>query len=295
MKLFDLAKVHSVEAGVMAFGFFDSIHIGHKKVIGDAVAMAKSMGTVSSVFLFRNNIYSLIGLPKEPIFDFEERVSFIEDLGADSVFYIDADKVFLSMSPYEFIAYLKDRVMIRGFTCGRDFTFGSKGIGTPDDLMTAFGRGAVSDLLLCDGEKVGTDRIKQALANGDISLAERFLGRTFSLRREVLRGRSDGRKMGFPTLNVALSSVPLKSGVYFTNVYINDHKYKAVTNVGDHPTFADPIRNIESHLLDYDGDLYGYKVIIEFLHYRRSIEKFGSASELARRIEQDVTARRAYD
>ena len=295
MKVFDLTKTKLTDAGVMAFGFFDSLHIGHKKVISDAIDLAKDKGTVSSVFLFKNNIYPLLEIAKCPIFDFEERVSFIRDLGVDRIFYVEADKEFLSMSPDAFIAFLKEHLTIQAFTCGKDFTFGREGKGTPADLISSFGEGVISDLLLLDGEKVGTDRVKQALSEGNIPFVERLLGRKFSLKRVVFGGRHDGEKMGFPTVNTALGSAPIKSGVYLTNVITEGKMYHSVTNVGDHPTFADSVRNIESHLLDFDGDLYGRDVEIEFLFYLRPIEKFSSPEELARRIAEDVNVRRNYD
>lgn len=296
MKVFDLSKVFHEDAGVMAFGFFDSIHVGHRKVILDAVRLSKQKGAASSVFLFKNNIFPLFGVQKYPIFTFEERLSFIEMLGVDAVYYVDADKEYLSLTPEEFILDLKKRVSLVGFTCGKDFTFGAGRKGSVDDLKRLIGGDMlVSDLLTVEGEKVSTERVKFALSQGDLAAVETFLDRPFSIKRKVVSGRNDGAKIGFPTINTELFTVPLKAGVYFTEITVNGKSYQAVTNVGTHPTFDDLKSNIESYLLDFSGDLYEREVELTFLKYHRGIVKFSKITELTAQIASDVSARREYD
>ena len=296
MKVVDLSKTCHEDAGVMAFGFFDSIHVGHRKVILDAVRLAKQKGVVSSVFLFKNNIFPLFGVKKYPIFTFEERLSFIDALGADAVYYVDADKDYLALSPDEFIRDLKNRVSLVGFTCGKDFTFGAGRKGGVEDLTRMIGGDRIiSDLLTVDGEKVSSERVKSALSQGDLAAVEVFLDRPFSIKRKVVSGRNDGVKIGFPTINTELLTVPLKAGVYFTEITAGGRTYQSVTNVGTHPTFDDLKSNIESHLLDFSGDLYGSEVKLTFLKYHRSIVKFNKITELTAQIAADVSARREYD
>ena len=248
----DLNQVNQENAGVMAFGFFDSIHLGHREVIRSAVHLAKEMGTISSVFLFKNNIYPLLGIEKSPIYSFEERINLIRTLGVDAIYYVDADQEFLSLSPEDFLSDLQSKLDIKGFACGRDFTFGHMGKGTVNDLIRLLKVDhCVVDLLEIDADKVSSERVRSALRMGDLPLVKRFLGRDFAIERPVLRGRTDGGKMGFPTINVDLLSVPLCEGVYFTDVIVDCVRYQAVTNVGSHPTFSDMRVNIESHLLSF--------------------------------------------
>ena len=296
MKVVDLSKVQMQEAGIIAFGFFDSIHIGHVKVIGDAVRLAKQEGTVSSVFLFRNNIFPLIGVKKYPIYTFEERLSLISDLGVDVVYYVDADQTFLSLSPQDFLLDLQEKLNIKGFTCGVDFTFGKDGNGNVNDLISTIGGVySISELMMVDGVKVSTERVKTALSDGDLDLVKRLLGRDFVIERKVISGRNDGSKIGFPTINNELFTVPLKQGVYFTKVLSDNILYQAVTNVGGHPTFDDEKVNIETFLLDYKGDLYEKTVKIVFFKYHRVITKFNCIDKLIERIQKDVDLRRKYD
>ncbi len=296
MRVVDLSKVNYEQGGIIAFGFFDSIHVGHQKVIGDAVRLAKEKGVQCSVYMFRNNIFPLLGIDKSPIFTFEERLSFIEPLGVDCVYYVDADNNYLSLSPSDFVKDITKKLSVDGFSCGKDFTFGAGGKGSVNDLITMIGGTfAVSDLMTVDGQKVSTERVKTALAQGDLKAVRRFLGREFSLSRNVVKGRNDGVKMGFPTINNELLSVPIKEGVYFTQVSFGQKIYKAVTNVGAHPTFDDGKRNIESYLLDFDSDVYGAKSTVTFLKFHREIVKFDSIEALKRTIENDVLLRRKYD
>lgn len=296
MRVCDLTKVRGENAGIMAFGFFDSIHLGHRKVIEAAVRLARETGAVSSVFLFRNNIYPILGIDKYPIYTFDERISFIETLGVDAVYYVDAEADYLSMSPRMFLEEVRSRVTLDGFTCGSDFTFGAKGLGKVSDLISGIGgRYQVIDLAMRNGEKISTERVKVALREGDLATVRDCLGRDFTITRKVLQGRKDGSKIGFPTVNTALFSVPLRDGVYFTEIEIEKKRYRAVTNVGAHPTFGDMSSNIESHILDFEGELYGREIKNTFLAYHRPIEKFISVDALRERIAADVKERKEYD
>ena len=296
MKVVDLSKVIREDAGVMAFGFFDSIHVGHRQVISQAVSLAHTIGCVASVFLFKNNIYPLLGMEKYPIYTFDERLALIADLGVDVVYFVDADKQYLSMSKEAFLSDISDKLSLKGFTCGKDFPFGAGGLGGVVDLISFIGGTyTVLDLAEAGGEKVSSERVRAALRVGDLRQVRAFLGREFSVLRTVVHGRSDGAKLGFPTLNTPLLTVPLLEGVYFTTVTVDGTAYRAVTNVGTHPTFGDMNSNIESFILDFDRDLYGKEIKLTFLSYHRRIERFSDVAALKERIAQDVAQRRLYD
>lgn len=282
---------------VLALGFFDCVHIGHKKVIQSAVETARSLSVKSAVFTFRNNIFELFGSNKKPLFSFDERVKEIEKLGVDYLFYLDADAAFLSLSPESFISFLKARLDVRGVVCGEDFTFGQNGQGGAKTLVKAFPYGENSVIpLLSDGrEKIGTGQIKKMLQEGKPDKAARFLGRNYAVSGIVSTGRKDGSKIGYPTINLNGLSSPLKFGVYFTDTILDGKRYASVTNVGPHPTFGDFKENIETHLLSYNGNAYGKEVTIEFLAFDRELIRFDSVETLMKTIENDVEKRRNYD
>ena len=297
----DLTKEQRSDAGIVAFGFFDAIHIGHRGVICEAIRLARENGVPSSVFLFENNIYPLIGIEKYPIYTFPERLHFIEQLGVDKVFYLHADKDILSMDPRRFIDFITEHLNIIGFACGDDFTFGKDGAGTPLDLIDRFG-GIFSVCKKWALELppdycsviVSTEAVKRSLSVGDIRTAEQYLGRRFSIIRPVLEGRKDGSKIGFPTINMPVDTLPLKRGVYFSNAIVNGCPYPSVSNVGAHPTFGDEAENVETHIIDFYGDLYDREIEVEFLAYHRDIKTFEDERDLIQTIDADVDARLQY-
>ena len=293
--MFDIRQCNGENAGYMAIGFFDSLHLGHRKVIERSVSLARKNGTVSSVFLFKNNIYELIGVQKTPLFSFEQRVFEIEKLGVDKVFYLNADESFLSLLPTEFIAFIRSKLQIDGVVCGSDFTFGRNGLGKAEDILKSFPNGEMVDLLCISQEKVSTSLLKEMLLQGDLRKANEMLGRPFSISKVVVEGRKDGGKNGFPTLNMPFSAGVLRSGVYLSETVINGHSFKSLTNIGAHPTYNDDRENAETYVLDYKGDLYGRLIEVRFLDRLRDIQKFESAEALAEQIEKDVFIRRNYD
>ena len=293
MKTFDLFTYSDKEPCVIALGFFDCIHLGHKRVISRAVSIARSLSVKSAVFLFRNNIYELLGLDKAPLLTFEERLAEIEKLGVEEVFFVDADRAFLDASPDEFISFLKDRLNVLGVVCGEDYSYGKKGEGKPEELVRAFpnGKNEIVSLYRMEGEKIGSGRVKELLREGNVRGAALLLGRCFSIKGLVGKGRNDGAKIGFPTLNLSDAPSDLKFGVYFTNTILNGRTYASVTNVGPHPTFGDWKSNVETHLIDFNGDAYGKEVVVEFLDYARDLKAFDTVEELVRTISEDVRKR----
>lgn len=294
MNSFDLFSYSEKEPCVIALGFFDCIHLGHKRVISRAVSIARSLSVKSAVFLFRNNIYELLGLDKAPLLSFEERLSEIEKLGVDEVFFVDADPAFLNASPESFVSFLKERVNVAGVVCGEDYSYGKNGEGNPADLVRAFpnGKNEVVSLYRMEGEKIGSGKVKELLSEGNVRAAARLLGRPFSIKGVVGKGRNDGAKIGFPTLNLSNAPSDLKFGVYFTNTMLDGKTYASVTNVGPHPTFGDWKSNVETHLIDFSGDAYGREVVVEFLDFARELKAFDSVDELVRTISEDVGKRR---
>lgn len=308
MKVLDLQQQNNANAGIVAFGFFDAIHVGHQRVIGAAVDLARQYGVPASVFMFKNNIFPLIGIDKTPLYSFKERVELIERLDVDQIFYVDADESFLSMTAEDFLDYLSQRLAIVGFTCGYDFTFGKDAKGTSYDLLMRFG--TISEVVgsetviewwagpekeIYDSQEiVSTDLVKKTLEEGDVFKTMECLRRPYSIKRVVRAGRQDGSKMGFPTINFDFGDLILKRGVYFTNVVLNGVRFPSVSNVGGHPTFADEQENIETYILDFDRDLYDREVELQFLCFHREIRSFASQEELIRQIESDVEARRAF-
>lgn len=284
---------------VIAFGFFDSIHLGHMRLLERAKQKAETLGVKSAVFTFCNNIYPLFGLKSSQLFSYKERVKKLEEIGIDYIYYVNADNGFLSLPPKEFISVLKNKIDIAAVVCGSDFTFGKGGSGNAKELLSFFdGKdNEIVELMSVNGEKVSSTNIKRFIENGDIQNAKLMLGRDYSISGKVISGRRVGRLIGFPTINIPLdkSYVLPKFGVYISNVVIDGKKYPSITNIGAHPTVGDDTVNAESHIIDFKGDLYGETVTIELLKFIREIHKFDSIDKLVEQLNIDKEARKNYD
>ena len=283
------------EALVVALGFFDCLHVGHTRLIDCAKLLAFKMGAKCSVFTFDNNIFSVLGIENGgQILNFEERLTKLNDLRVDYCIKANFNKEFSNLSPLSFLQILSQGKNIKGIVVGSDYTFGEKGKGNVE-LLSSWckdnGINLIVEPFLEDSEgKISSTRVRKLLIEGNIEKANTYLGQPYFVIGQVTHGQQRGRNIGFATANVEYlgDKLKIKSGVYYTKVLVDGVWLKAVTNVGEHPTFDDMNFNIESYILYYKGDLYGKKITIRFLQRIRDIQKFTSKEELAERISKDV-------
>lgn len=280
---------------VVALGFFDGVHIGHRALLEEARRASEACGAIFSVFTFSDcgdGTYKA-GAPR--LTEWNERMDLFFRAGVERVYAAD----FLSlsdMSPEDFV-----RDVLLGIchahvaVCGFNFRFGKNavaGCGELELLMHAYGGNTVVlPPLELDGMAVSSSAIRHALENGDVSLANRMLGRPFSIDFPVIHGKMLGRTIGVPTINQEFlpSFIVPKHGVYACLCTIDGSVHRAVTNVGVRPTVEHTSRaNCESHILNFDGWLYGRRIRVGFLHYLRPEMRFDSIEALARRVQEDA-------
>lgn len=281
---------------VLALGMFDSVHIGHKKIIESCVSYAKQNGVLSVVFTFDKDVSSVIngGNGKNSsVYSPEERISVIKSLGVDEVFTASTDSAFLSKSKQEFLKYLDEFYDIKGYFCGFDYRFGNKASGDVDFLKNyaeSLGRFVCVTQEVTDGnKKVSTSDIKKLLANGKVEKVSEYLPKGYFITGTVVKDRGVGKKLGFPTANLYpdLSKLPLKNAVYGGRVVL-DKTYFAVINYGARPTFGLDKPLVEVHLIGFDGDLYGKKITVYFDKFLREIKTFDSEEQLIEQLEKDI-------
>ena len=294
--IFDVIKVDNFDKRLfpqkisLALGYFDAIHLGHKDIIKETVA---SNG-IPAVFTLKGNINKYSKNESADIFSFENRKNAFYSYGVKKIFYQEITEDFMSLTPTEFLDMLTEKINVGTFVCGADYTFGAKASGNARLLKEYCDKKniilKVVDIKNIDGVKVSSSGIKKALREGDMPYTNKCLGYSYYIRAKVESGRKEGRKLGFPTLNMKIDPtyVTPKAGVYHTCCYIKGKRYESVTNVGDHPTYSDNNFNAETHVIDYDGNLYGKIVKIEFIKFIRDIKKFSSFDELKKQIEQDI-------
>ncbi|MBU8708188.1 bifunctional riboflavin kinase/FAD synthetase [Bacillus subtilis] len=283
---------------VMALGYFDGVHLGHQKVIGTAKQIAEEKGLTLAVMTFHPHPSHVLGRDKEPkdlITPLEDKINQIEQLGTEVLYVVKFNEVFASLSPKQFIDQYIIGLNVQHAVAGFDFTYGKYGKGTmetmPEDLDGKAGCTMVEKLTEQD-KKISSSYIRTALQNGDVELANVLLGQPYFIKGIVIHGDKRGRTIGFPTANVGLNNsyiVP-PTGVYAVKAEVNGEVYNGVCNIGYKPTFYEkrPEQpSIEVNLFDFDQEVYGAAIKIEWYKRIRSERKFNGIKELTEQIEKD--------
>ena len=304
MKVFNsLEEINNIEPTVVALGNFDGVHKGHQQIIGRTVKSAEAAGLKSAVFTFSNHTRTLLkNLPAvKNILYPEEKAAVMEGMGIDYMFNIPFTKEVMSMSPERFVKeILVDAFRIREAYCGFNYSFGYKAQGTPEVLMhegLKHGFGIhVQEPYMIDGIVVSSTYIRQLISEGRMEECTRFMGRMYSIGGEVVVGNKLGRTIGFPTSNVMIdeSMASPPNGVYITYCSYNGVKYPSITNVGVKPTIGTYSKNVETHIFNFDKELYGKQIRVEFVKQTREERKFSGLEELSRQIESDCIMAKAY-
>ena len=197
--------------------------------------------------------------------------------------------------------FLVEQLNVKAVCCGYDYSFGYQAEGRVDTLRLLCNRYGVTvlvtDKICINGEEVSSTAIRQCIVNGNIEKANKMLGRCFCVEGPVVKGLQNGRKLGFPTANVCYNyeMVIPKDGVYAGFTYVNGIGFKSVINVGKNPTFGADKITIESHILDYNNDLYGENIRVSFSKRLRGEIKFDSIGELKKQINKDAQTVRAMN
>ena len=284
---------------VVALGNFDGLHKAHMQVIKNCVGCARDNGYKSGVLLFgTHTLNTLSGSFEKLLTDEAEKLNILEKSGVDFVYIIDFDERFMRLTPIEFADELSDKLNAKTVCVGYDYRFGHKAAGDIH-LLKELGqeRGflvSVTDEISADGVTVKSTKIRELIESGDVAGANKLLGRNFSISGEVLHGFCNGTKMGVPTANVDYGQniILPRNGVYCGYTQVCGNKHKSVINIGNNPTFdADKI-TLESHLLDFDGDLYGQNIRVEFVEKIRDDKKFSGIDELKEQIFSDIEVAR---
>lgn len=279
---------------VVCLGYFDCAHRGHLELIQQAKETAKAQNCPVGVFTFSNNPYKLLRKDIKVIYNITDREYIFGKLGVDIILEANFDREFINIKPNDFLDKLTKNKNIKQIIVGEDYTYGKDASGNVDSLKDYCLNNNISlevvDIVKYDGQKISSTLIRKLLVDGDICRVNELLSLPYFVEGNVVCGRKDGSRMGTPTVNINLDEekVKLKDGVYATYVYINEEKYKAVTNIGNHPTFDDMKDNIECHLIDFSGNLYGKNLRIEFIDRLRDVKKFENVNELVKQIHKDI-------
>lgn len=290
-------------------GVFDGVHLGHQEVFSQVAAAAARLEVASAVVTFDIHPAHVVRPENAPklLTTLDQKLELLEAQGLDYAYVIHFDETRAGTNPEEFVEQVfLDALHARAIVVGEDFHFGKGRSGNVDELVRL---GRVWDFevvpvqlirhRLDAPEPVSSTAIRRTLAGGDVARAARMLGRPYEVRGEVVRGEQRGRTIGFPTANIPVSALMAwpADAVYSGWGTLDDgSRHGCAINLGRRPTFHEHTEHslLEAHLLDFDGDLYGREVRVEFVDFIRSERKFEGIDQLAEQLARDVTQARTH-
>lgn len=283
------------EDAACAFGVFDGVHLGHQAIIEGMVRTARADGGSAVVMTFDIDPDEVFVPGFKKLMPNEARIEALATSGADAVVVLPFTERLRSLDPQSFLERTFGNTMLGSMHVGRDFRFGCKASGTVDDLrLWADKSGAAVyayELEEQDGSPITSTRIRAALAAGDVATAAALLGRPYALTAQVDHGRGEGAGFGIRTANLRVPDdlCAVGEGVYAGYALVDGARYKAAVNVGLARTFEEAARdNLEAHLLDFEGDLYGKPLDVQFVEWLRPQRTFGSTDELVATITANI-------
>jgi riboflavin kinase/FMN adenylyltransferase len=292
----ELANVTPKRETLLTIGVFDGVHAGHRYLLEKLQQRAAEENLLSGVVTFNPHPQSVLHPNNQLpwLSNLKDRISAFQELGINIVAVLTFTPKVAQLSAREFMSLVKEQLKMRGIMVGPDFALGRGGEGNIN-LLRALGREMkfsveVIPPFTLDGEVVSSTLIRRALVQGDMRKVERLMGRYFHLRGKVITSDKRGRVLGFPTANLDIKpqqALP-GDGIYATITQVDGKRFLSATNIGIRPTFGEREKIVETHLLNYKGDLYGKEIRVEFVQKLRDEQRFPSSEELKIQIEKDI-------
>ncbi|QJA09054.1 bifunctional riboflavin kinase/FAD synthetase [Romboutsia sp. CE17] len=288
--------VNNVEESVVTIGKFDGLHNGHKVLIKKAVESSKKRRIKSVVFTFANHPANYFNnhSVKNIITD-KDKMKKLNHLGIDIVVNIPFDEKMTNISADDFARkILKEKLRAKKVIVGHDFTFARNKEGNAK-LLKLLGakynfKVEVVKPVKINNIRVSSTYIRNLIAEGSVNKVKEYLGRNYQLEGKVIKCKQLGRTIGFPTANMKIENEMLvpKCGIYATKVYLNGKTYFGATNIGYNPTVEGKDLSVETNILDFNEDIYGKTIKLEFLERIRDEKKFYSLEELKSQLKIDI-------
>jgi len=294
----DLAEIQRDEKSVITLGTFDGLHLAHQQIVEEVINKSNKINGRNFLLTFEPHPRKIIPGRNDVklLSTLEEKIEILDNIGLQNLFVINFTQEFSKQSPEEFVKkYMVEGTGLSEIVIGYDHHFG-KGRDGNFELLQEMGRKYNFKVTLVpeysvDGETVSSTKIRNALLVGDVVKAGKMLGRLYSFKGKIVRGDGRGRKLGFPTANISVSTndklIPAK-GIYAAECTVQDEKYFGLLSLGSRPTFHKDGEIIpEFYIFDFDRDIYDEVMQVELIEKIRNEEKFGSVDELISQMKKD--------
>lgn len=284
-----------LEGSVVTLGNFDGVHLGHMRILTRLLGRARLLRVPAVVYTFEPHPLKIVAPHRslQLLLDVMDKVRLLKETGIDCLVLARFTKGFAAKHPREFVEDELVANRVGEVWVGHDFSFGHGRTGTVEylkELGTEFGfKVVVAPAHKRGGAVVSSSRIRGLIKAGEVAAAAVLLGRRYSIRGRVVRGRKVGKGLGFPTANISVMSELLPGdGVYAGFAVVDGNRHKAAINVGSAPTFGVDGTRVEAHLLDFKGSIYGKRVEVIFVKRLRDVTNFASTEALVSQIGHDV-------
>ena len=286
---------------IYALGFFDGVHVGHQALLQACLRLARERDAAAGIVTFDAHPDTLVlGQTPRLLNTPQDRERLLRRFGMERVVCLPFDHKMFTTPWRDFLAMLEGSYGAAGFVCGEDFRFGSRGAGSAS-LLAAYCREkglpcAVVPEQYIRGVRVSSTYIRSLIEAGEAETAGEFLGHPHIFTGSVVHGKQLGRTLGIPTANLRLPEelVVPRFGVYACQAWIRGKAYPAVTNIGTRPTVSGTGITVEPWILDYQGDLYGQELTLEFYKFLRPEQRFASLEALQAEIRRNAEQTREY-
>ena len=303
MQVFRHLPLIKHEPLALAIGNFDGMHLGHQALLHTLCGQAAARNLTPAVMTFEphpREFFTPLNAPAR-ISNLREKLEYFESAGIQKVFVCAFNKRFAEIAAPEFLSILRDKLNANTILVGEDFKFGARRAGTIDDFKSGGFNLISMPRVDFNSERVSSTRVRDALFSGNLVLAAQLLGRNYSVSGKVVHGAKRGRALGFPTANIHMRHErPALTGVYAVKLSTGQlGGLNSVANLGVRPTFKHGVAGVpklllEVHVHDFNGDLYGKHVHVEFLHKIREEMQFNNLDALKAQIAADIVVARNY-
>ncbi len=279
MKIFNniFEKINISGKGIVAIGYFDAIHLGHKKILSELIAKSGKDNLIDFVLTYRN---MPLKDKNRKILESEDKIDYLRQMGIGNVILCDFDMIH-TVTPEEFIKLLRNNFNINSYVVGEDFAFGYNKKGDINTLKSVGCEVDVIKPLYKNEIKISTTYIKELIAKGDIPNANSLLDKPFNIQGTVTKGKQLGRELGFPTMNITNPKIIYpQDGVYITKTFVEGEAYYSMTYI-NYP-------EIETHLINYNNFGYNFKIKIDFFEKIRDNIVFENHNMLIIQLKQDL-------